>query len=294
MIMKNNSTIAKEFIEKGFSKSCPIINMHGHFGPFLGNYMPASPSEVMINIMNRCGMKLVICSSHQFISSDPDYGNLMIKKLIKKYPGRFLGYWGINPNYNHIIKRDLSNFDNLKGFAGFKFIPDYHRYPLTGKDYKPVLKFANERGLIILIHTFGGSIFDSPRMFGEIANKYSNIKFIMGHSGYGDWEYAISLGRELSNVYLDITSVYIAHDFSQLPYGTGMPIEVPSCLCVNGVIEFMVKIASSKKILFGDDIPWFTPYFALGSLLFADINDESKRDIMYKNAENLLDDFLKT
>lgn len=291
MIAKNKSTIAKDFIDKGYSENCPIINMHGHFGLYARSYMPLASVERMIEVMNRCGMIRIVCSSHQFISSDPDYGNLIMKKATLDNAERFLGYWGVNPNYGNIIRKDLNNFDKLIGFVGFKFGPDYHRYPLTGKNYEPALKFANERALIILVHTFGGSIFNSPQMLAEVANKYNKIKFIMGHSGFGDWEYSISIAKNLPNVYLDLTAIYIAHDFSQLPYKLDMPHIKPS-LNVNGIIEYIVEKATSKKLVYGDDLPWHAPYFAIGAVLFADINDDAKHDIMHRNAELLLKNFL--
>lgn len=290
--MKNISTITKEYLENGYSKNCPIIDMHTHFGPFYRHHMPAANINKMIEILKKCGIKRIVSVPHQSFV-DPDYGNSIMQEVIDNYSEYFLGYWGINPNYQDIIKRSLANFDKSKGFVGFKFIPDYHTYPLTGWKYKSVLEFANERGLLILVHTWGGSLFNSPQMVLEVAKEYPNVKFIMGHSGYGDWELSVSIARDLPNVYLELTAVYVAHDFSMLPVGSGTPIPLLSCLSVNGVIEYMVKNTSSKKIVFGTDLPWYSPHFAAGSIIFARINDEQKHDILHRNAEGLLENFLK-
>ena len=50
--------------------------------------------------------------------------------------------------------------------------------------------------------------------------------------------------------------------------------------------------ASSKKIVFGTDMPWYSPYYAAGAVLFARITDEERHDILHRNAEKLLSDFM--
>ena len=67
------------------------------------------------------------------------------------------------------------------------------------------------------------------------------------------------------------------------------PIPFMPYLQVNGVLEFMVENASSKKIVFGTDMPWYSPHFAAGAVLFARITDEARHDILHRNAERLFD-----
>ena len=43
----NPSPIAREYLEQGHSTTCPIIDMHGHLGPFYGCYLPSSSLERM-------------------------------------------------------------------------------------------------------------------------------------------------------------------------------------------------------------------------------------------------------
>jgi predicted TIM-barrel fold metal-dependent hydrolase len=51
----------------------------------------------------------------------------------------------------------------------------------------------------------------------------------------------------------------------------------------------MVDSASSKKIVFGTDLPWYSPHYAAGAILFARIDDEARHDILWRNAEKLLE-----
>ena len=49
------------------------------------------------------------------------------------------------------------------------------------------------------------------------AERYPRAQLLMGHSGYGEWERSVAIARDLPNVYLDLTSVVQAIDFSQMP-----------------------------------------------------------------------------
>ena len=53
------SSLLKEFMETGKCRSCPVIDMHQHMGPFQGIYLPNSSAEAMIRTMDRCGVKTV-------------------------------------------------------------------------------------------------------------------------------------------------------------------------------------------------------------------------------------------
>ncbi len=288
MNIANSSPIVQKYLEIGLSKSCPIIDMHGHMGPFVGAYLPSVPVKKMKASLSRAGVKQIICTHHEALFGDPDNGNAMMQAAIDKNPGLFLGYWMVNPNLNEQLEHTIENFEKARGFVGFKFLPDYHAYPLSGKSYTPALEYANEYRLLVLVHTWGGSPFDSPQALAEIARKYPKATFLMGHSGYGDFDTSVKIAHEFPNVYLELTAVYVAHDFAMFPAGSGTPSPLGSCLQVNGIIEYMVQHASSKKIVFGTDMPWYSPHFAAGAVLFSRISDRDRHNILHVNAEGLL------
>src|SRR5262249_29252863 len=84
------------------------------------------------------------------------------------------------------------------------------------------------------------------------------------------------------------TSVVQALDFAQMPGGSLMP-HAPSLVPqVNGLIEYMVEQAGSRKVVFGSDLPWYSQHYHAGAVLFAHISDEDRHDILHRNAERLL------
>lgn len=290
----NPSPIAREYLEQGRSQSCPIIDMHGHVGPFYGCYLPSSPVERMRQRLKRSGVQRIVCSHHSALACDVEQGNALMKALVESHPDEFLGYWVINPNYPDIVQRDLRQFGRLAGFAGLKLWPDYHLVPVNSPKYAPALEYADAHGLLVLVHTFGESPFDSPDLLAEAALRYPRARFLMGHCGYGEWEKSVAIARDLANVYLDLTSVFQALDFSQMPGGSLMPRVPVLSPHVNGLVEYMVATAGSRKVVFGSDLPWYSQHYHAGAVLFAHISDDDRHDILHRNAERLLGGLLQT
>lgn len=282
------SRMARAFMERGTRARCPIIDMHGHWGPMPGGYLPAASELAMIQSLKRCGVRKIVCSSHDALLADPEQGNRAMQAAIRRHPDLLAGYWAVNPNYPALAARAAADFGRSWGFIGFKFLPDYHVYPLTGDRYRPALEHADARRLPVLVHTWGASAFNAPQMLEQVAARHPGATFIMGHSGYGDWEAAVRIARDLPNVYLELTAVYAAHDFAMMPGGSGTPVGLVSCLHVNGIIEYMVERAGESRILFGTDLPWYSPHYAAGAVLFADIDDSARRAILYGNAGRIL------
>ncbi len=251
-------------------------------------YFPAGDAEAMIRTLDRCGIGKIVCSSHESLLADLSRGNAIMQQAIDRWPDKLLGYWSINPNYPELAAKAGEDFAKSRGFVGFKFLPDYHAYPITGPHNQPVLQYADENGLLSLVHTWGGSAYNSPLQLEEVARKYPRATFIMGHSGYGDWENSFRIARDLPNVYLEMTAVYVCHDFAMFPSGSGTPSPLRSVLQVGGIIEEMVRVAGSGKILFGTDLPWYSPNFAAGAVLLARISDDDRQNILYRNARRLL------
>ena len=267
--MRNDSAIANEFLAHGRSESCPIIDMHGHYGAFMAIYFPKPYAEQMLDSMDRAGVIAIVCSSHSGLC-DQERGNREMAEVVKRHPGRFYGYRVINPNYPEAALREVKRFPDDPGFIGFKFHPSQHSYPITGKHYAPALEYANEHRLIVLSHTWGHSEYDGPKLVAEVAKKHPKAIIIMGHSGYGEWDTAFAVAREHENVYLDLCAAYR----------------------LNGVITRMVKEVGSHKIVFGTDQPWFDPHCCAGAVCFSRIADDDRRNIFHRNAERLMRPFM--
>ena len=262
--MTNDSVLAQAFVAKGKVDDCPIINTHAHFGPHGPIYFPRCTPERVIEMMEETNVRWLIAAAHGALT-DTQRGNREYAEIIARHPDRLKGYWAINPLYPERVKQEVAEFEQFQGFVGFKFLSDYYQYPITGDDYKPALEYANAHSLPILLHTWGGSACDGPALWPTVAEAYPNVKFIMGHSGYGEWQRAAEVARDHENVYLELTAAY----------------------AVRGAMAIMLEIAGSQKITFGDDHPWFDPRYGVGCVLFTPMSDDDRRNILYRNAQRI-------
>ena len=264
--MISESVLSKAFWEKGRHEDCPIIDVHGHMGSYRAIWMPQAGLEDMIHTMDRCGIRLLCFSHHQALTC-PDIGNSATFQAARQYPHRFKAYLTINPNYPEIIAKDLADFDLYKDVCiGFKIHASWFGIPMDTPVYESAWKFADERNLLVLAHTWGDSEWDGPQVVRKIAQRYRNIKFILGHCLHGCWDDAVKIASDFPHTYLDLTGVFDDR----------------------GAIEEFVEAGLSKQILFGTDLPWFNPLHGVGALLSADIADEDRLNILYRNATNLL------
>ncbi len=263
--MTNPSLLAREFAETGRLSSLSYIDMHTHMGPFYGTYLPEAELETMIATMDRENIEWIISAPHSALF-DPIGRNSEIRAAMAKYPDRIKGYFVVNPHYVDNLDEELADYDEVEGYVGFKVLPDYHKYPLTGEKYRKMYEFANERGLLLLSHTWGHSSYNPPQMMGQLAREYPNMTFLLGHSAPGETDVAIKLAKELPNVYLELCD-------------TGR---------LNGMIGKMVREAGSVKVLFGTDFPWYDPNYMLGSVLFSGIGDDDIVNIIRNNAVRLV------
>ncbi len=258
--------LAREFAAHGRVDDCPVIDTHGHFGPYQAIHFPRSAPEQVIDTMRRCGVRWLVMAGHQALT-DTQRGNAEIAAAVARYPDHFRGWWVLNPNYPERMECELDGFETQEGFLGFKLHPNGHETPLTDDAYVPVWEYAHARGLPVLTHTWQGEGMSSYREVRTVVEKYPDIGLLMGHAGYGDWEESARVARDHEHVYLELTAAY----------------------SVRGALEIMVEHAGSRKILFGTDHPWFDPHYGIGCILSAYMTDEDRRNILYRNAQRLLE-----
>jgi hypothetical protein len=251
---------------EGPPDDCPVVDAHGHFGPLSRIWFPTDGTSGMLRTMDRCGVSVVISSHHVALTGDPFRGNAALTRdALEREPSRFLGYYTWNPHYAAEQERELATFPPHEGFVGFKVHPSEHGVPLTDPRYSPLFDYANAHRLPVLSHTWGGSSVDSPELVSEVASRHPDMPFLMGHSGFGAWDASVRVAHECPNVYLELCAAY----------------------SVRGVIEKFVREIGSERVLYGTDLPWFDPAYVIGTVVWAEITDDDRRNILYRNAARL-------
>ncbi|MEI6519169.1 MAG: amidohydrolase family protein [bacterium] len=264
--MSIKSTLWERFKTSRTLDDCPIYDMHGHWGSFSGISMPASQFDIAKKLLLQSGVKrLVICHHHSLHS--PDIGNAANIASVQQLPEILRAYMAINPNYPEVIEKDLAEYDSYPDvFVGFKMLSGYHRISVDDPRYQPVWEMANDRKLPVLLHTWKGCPYNGYEPVRKVLEKYPDAKTMLGHSLFDDWDIAAELGANFPNCYLELTAA------SQ----------------IRGAIETMMKTVTSEKIIYGTDFPWFNQPYCIGTILGADITDEDRRNILYRNAMRIL------
>ena len=264
-IWEKQGSIAEAFWKNG-KADFPVYDMHGHMGSHNAIYMKRCEPDTMAAHLRRIGVKRLLFTHHEVLWGS--MRNAQEYEICRQYPDLYRMYVGINPNFQDNIREDLALYDTWKPFvAGLKFLPSYHLVSVLDKRYEYALKFADERGLPCLFHTWGRCNCCGGPLMLELVQKYNNIKFLLGHSIHGEFDYAERCVKESAgNVYLELTAI---------------PGE-------NGVIERFVESVGSERIFFGTDMPWFDEYQAVGGVVSARVSEDDVRNILYRNAQRLL------
>jgi len=250
----------------GNPRALPIIDVHSHPDRFRSIFFPVVEPSDMASFLDRAGVVMVCGVTHESLFADVHSGNDRMERLVRRYPRNFRGYVGVNPHYPEKITEELARYDSRRGFIGFKFLSTYHEVAITGDANVPVFEFADARGLVVLSHTWGKNDLCRPELFVDLAARYRNVTWLLGHAGYGDWRIAAEIARDHPNIFLELTG---------------------AC-CVGGVIDLFVEIAGSEKVIFGTDFPWFDPHYGVGTVLFSRITDHDRQNILYNNAAAIL------
>ncbi len=261
--MINSSPLVSEFWEKGYSETCPVIDMHAHMFSHAGARMIADTPEKMLTFMARSNVRLTVFASHRTLMdgfrADFDL------ETYRKHPGKFRLYYPVlslclDP------ERDLRTVEKNPAYIGFKFLCDYYHTPLEDPRHTPYFEYANAHKMPVLCHTWGGSPYDGVENVSRVLEKYHDLSLIAGHSFRGNEDNGVKIAQKYDNLYFEMTAV----------------------LSAAGRLEKFIDAGFSKRIVFGVDAPWFSYDSYIGALLSADITDDDRRNILFRNAASVL------
>lgn len=249
-----------------------IIDAHSHTGPHSrGWYMREWDLEEnvpnLIQHMDRIGInRMLICPEHALFGPNKA-GNEIGEEALAPHADRFSGYLVFNPIYAEEMEKALDDFFSRDFFVGFKVLAGYWKIPLTDERFHIIYRYADKHRLPILFHTWQGS-FDSPAMLTDVAPKYPNAIFLLGHSGGGDPGRieAEKLANDNPNVYLEFCGSFTA----SIPF------------------EESIRKVGAEKVVFGSDGGAHNVAWELGRLLSLPMPDELLKSLLAENIKRIL------
>jgi len=248
-----------------------IVDSHVHTGSPNVFYAPEADAKSLLRRMDSLAIRFSInlASARNLLAASSDE----MRKAQAEFEesGGRLYYCGFfDPGRAQEDLAVLAEAARGTGFRGIKIHPSFAHVSADDLRYDPVWRFAAERGLPIVSHTWSVSSYNpvqalsTPEKFVPWLERYPAVRFVMGHAG-GRGEgrpQAISMARTYPQVFLDISGDIMDRHF----------------------LEEMVREGIQGKILFGSDYPWLDQRAHLTCVYLASIPTEAKAMILEKNA----------
>jgi predicted TIM-barrel fold metal-dependent hydrolase len=207
-----------------------VIDAHVHLGHGREKTLD---TDQLLALMDRYGVdRAVVCPVDSEIILHNRAGNDRILDAVRAHPDRLVGFAVANPWYGEQAVAELKRAFG-EGLRGLKLKSSIQGFRLSDEWIEPVVAVAAEAGFPVYCHT-GTANFAMPFQLAELARRFPETHFIMGHGGASDYWYDVRPVMALeANVYLEISKVP--------PSG------------VFGVLN--ARPAWASRILFGSNLP---------------------------------------
>jgi uncharacterized protein len=183
------------------------------------------------------------------------------------------------------VADQIARWEKVPELAGIKLFPGYNPFYPHDRRLDPVYEYAVRRKLPVLIHT--GDTLDSlalvkyarPLEVDEVAVRFRDVPFVLCHFGNPWVDEAAEIVYKNPNVYAD-TSGLLAHPSHPL---FDRMVE----LCRRRVLEGILMVGSTARILYGSDWPLIDLKVAMSLITGLDLSEKEKAAILGGNARRL-------
>ncbi|MFN7992597.1 MAG: amidohydrolase family protein [Bryobacteraceae bacterium] len=221
-----------------------------------------------------------------------------VAEAVSLYPGRFHGYFMVNPLAPDGVERGVNGISSAK-LHGVCLFPAMHRYSIQDPRLRPILEAAGARpGTIVFVHcgvlTVGvrrklglPCLFDmsysNPIDLHAVAMMFPRVNFVIPHFGAGYFREALMLCDLCPNIFLDTSS---SNSWTKYQ---------PETLSLQTVFAKALNIAGPRRLLFGTDSSffprgWNAPVFESQVSILRDlgVGADDAQAILGGNLERLL------
>jgi len=236
-----------------------IIDGHCHLGN--GRYKQLKP-DCLLRQMDENGIdKSVVVPVDEYIAVRNEEGNAYIMDVIEKHPDRFIGFAVVNPHYGVKGRKWLVKCLE-KGFRGVKFNPSLQGFVLNDDVIYPYIEIAGRYGVPVYFHT-GTPVHSLPFHLSELAVKFPEVNFVMGHMGAWDFSYdSVSAAKTAGNIYLDTS------------------------LVLTSMVTDAINKLGPEKVIFGSDSPRSSQRYELEKV-YDSYDEKGLSGVLYTNIAKL-------
>jgi len=183
------------------------------------------------------------------------------------------------------VADQIARWEKVPELTGIKLFPGYNPFYPHDRRLDPVYEYAQRRKLPVLIHT--GDTLDSlalvkyarPIEVDEVAVRFREVPFVLCHFGNPWVDEAAEIVYKNPNVYAD-TSGLLAHPSHPL-------FDRMVQLCRQRVLEGILMVGATNRILYGSDWPLIDLKVALALITGLELSERDRAAILGGNARRL-------
>jgi uncharacterized protein len=180
----------------------------------------------------------------------PPLANDLVAEIVSRFPGRFVGFAGIDPWKGAGALREMRRAREDLGLAGYKFHPSMQAFRPDDGRWSDLFERAADYRAPCLFHTGTSGIgagmpggqgvelaYARPIHLDAVAARYPELPVVMAHFGWPWHLEAVAIALHKANVYLELSG--------------WAPRYVP---------DEVVREAEGRlteRVLFGSDAPFF-------------------------------------
>ncbi len=244
-----------------------IIDFHTYVGTsMLGE---SSTVEELLENMEKNDVTTSVVCPVKTIDPYFEKQNQYIADLQKKYEGTIIGFCRIDPNLGKDSEKILRESVSDLGLQGLVLHPWEETFAINDKRVFPFMEVCRELKLPVLIET-GYPWLSHCFQVANLAEKYPDVKIIMSHGGQFD-----SSGYALT----DVDYVMDRHP--------NLYIETSGDFSDEGIENIPIRLGHDR-LLFGSHFPWLNTELEIYRIERANLPQEAKECIYYKNAKAIL------
>jgi len=196
-------------------------------------------------------------------------GNEAVVDETKDFKGTLIPVISLSPLIDHEFggRDNIIDFIKKNGVGAVRLFPNDHNYTLHLWNCDRLFSLLDELRIPVLIECrpIEGSIDGYFDKIVGIARTYNHTPIILLTTGYRSLRIIYEMLDKCRNIYID-TSTFLTY---------------------RG-IEDVTKLFGSERIMFGTRMPFIEGGVSVGRVIYADISEEDKEKIAFRNILRLL------
>lgn len=239
-----------------------VFDAHCHIGE---GKVKCQTADALLRAMDKSGVeRAVVVPVEEYICVYNGEGNAYILEQTKLHSGRLYGFAVANPWYGKPACEMLERY-LCEGLFGVKFNAGVQGFRINDEIVYPLIEVAARHRAPVYFHT-GTPVSGMPFQLYELARRYPEVNFIMGHSGWSDfWQDIPFIAEHSRNIWFDTSLSYTTRT------------------------EAVIEARGSERVVFGSDTPHSTLAFELEKAEQLSLPKEELALILGGNISSLLE-----